>query len=184
MPGREALITSLLRERFHVVHLSIQRTHIHLLVEASDRMALARGMQGLQISAARHLNRAAGRKGTVFADRYHAEIIDNRRQARHALAYVLNNWRRHGEHRKHFARTWRVDPFSSGAYFPGWQELAGCDVFWHVPRSYQPLPVWLPKTWLLAQGWRRYGRIATDEVPGPAPRPPARPRRLAPAGRA
>ena len=75
-------------------------------------MALARGMQGLQISAARHVNRAAGRKGTVFADRYHAEIIDNRRQARHALAYVLNNWRRHDEHRKAVARTWRVDPFS------------------------------------------------------------------------
>src|SRR5690348_14693373 len=152
---REALITSLLRERFYVVHVSIQRTHIHLLVEAQDRMALARGMQGLQISAARHINRAAGRTGTVFADRYHAEIIDNRRQARHALAYVLNNWRRHGEHRKQFARTWRVDPYSSGAYFSGWRELADHDVFWPVPRSYEPLPVWLPKTWLLAEGWMR-----------------------------
>ncbi|MEO8845746.1 MAG: hypothetical protein ABI591_07515, partial [Kofleriaceae bacterium] len=30
---------------FHIVHISIQRTHIHLIVEASDRMALARGMQ-------------------------------------------------------------------------------------------------------------------------------------------
>jgi len=162
---REALITSFVRERIRVVHVSIQRTHVHLLVEANDRMALARGMQGFQISAARHLNRAADHRGTVFPDRYHATIIRSRRQARHALAYVLNNWRRHGEHRNGLARRWLVDPFSSGATFPGWRELADRDTFWPLRASYQPLPVWLPKTWLLAEGWKRYGLIGAREVP-------------------
>src|SRR5215510_3516792 len=55
---REATLTTALREDFRIIHLSIQRTHVHLLVEASDKGALARGMQGFQISAAKHLNAA------------------------------------------------------------------------------------------------------------------------------
>ncbi len=162
---REALITSFARESFRVVHVSIQRTHVHLLVEATDRIALARGMQGFQISAARHLNAAARRRGTVFPDRYHSEIIRTPRQARHALAYVLNNWRRHREH-LHARRTWRVDPFSSGATFTGWRELAHSATLWPLPPTYDPLPVWPPKTWLLTTGWRRYRLLATSETPG------------------
>src|SRR5215510_6980522 len=33
---REATLTTALRENFRIVHLSIQRTHIHLLVEADS----------------------------------------------------------------------------------------------------------------------------------------------------
>ena len=89
---REAAITMLRHDSCRIVHLSIQRNHVHLLVEADDRMALARGMQGFQISAAKHINAALGRRrGQVFADRYHPERITNRKQARHALAYVLKN---------------------------------------------------------------------------------------------
>ncbi|MBW8836172.1 MAG: transposase, partial [Burkholderia sp.] len=96
---REAMIVILGRESCRIVHLSIQHNHVHLLVEADSRMALARGMQAFQISAAKHINaelsmgRLNGiswyqakrrglipadrerRKGAVFADRYHAEII-------------------------------------------------------------------------------------------------------------
>ena len=39
-----------------IVHISIQGNHLHLLVEADDRMSLARGMQAFQISAARRIN--------------------------------------------------------------------------------------------------------------------------------
>src|SRR6185436_14788644 len=49
---REASITAALRGRFRIVHLSLQRTHIHMLAEAETELALARGMQGFQISAA------------------------------------------------------------------------------------------------------------------------------------
>ena len=79
---REATLTTALREDFRIVQLSLQRTHVHLLVEADDKAALARGMQGFQISAAKHLNAAISkgkpgprRRGVVFPDRYHAEII-------------------------------------------------------------------------------------------------------------
>jgi len=93
---RNATITAALREQFRIVHISLQRTHVHLIVEAEHRMALARGMQGFLISAARHVNAALGdgvrrRCGQVFADRYHAEVIMSPTQARHTISYVLMN---------------------------------------------------------------------------------------------
>ena len=56
-----------------IIHLSIQRTHLHLIVEANDRDALSSGMQSFEISAARRINRVCKRSGRVFTDRY-AEI--------------------------------------------------------------------------------------------------------------
>ena len=88
---REATITAAMRERFRLIHVSLQRNHIHMLVEAENKAALARGMQGFQISAARNINTALGdgkrrRRGRVFADRYHLEVITTPTQARHAIA--------------------------------------------------------------------------------------------------
>src|SRR5690349_18315310 len=126
---REATLTTARREDFRICHLSIQRTHVHLLVEAIDKHALASGMQGFQISAAKHLNAAISkarpgprRRGTVFPDRYHAEIITCPTQARHALAYLLCNFRKHREDQTAPMSTWKVDWFSSAITFPGWAE--------------------------------------------------------------
>ena len=101
---RQATLTAAAHGIIRIVHASIQRTHIHLLVEAKDKKALAVGMQSFQISAAKHLNVAVGkmrreprRRGTVFPDRYHAEIITSPTQARRALAYVLSNFRSIGK---------------------------------------------------------------------------------------
>ena len=55
---RDATITAALREWFRIVHISLQRNHVHLLVEAEHKAALSRGMQGFLISAARHINTA------------------------------------------------------------------------------------------------------------------------------
>ena len=170
---RKAIVATFGRENFRIVHLSIQGTHVHLLIEADDRMALARGMQAFQISAAKHLNAAITkrlglrkrRRGAVFTDRYHVTIIRTPRHARHELAYVLNNWRRHGESQKNLSTGWRIDPFSSAPSFDGWRDIAVGEVKW--PETYVPLPVWEPRTWLLREGWRRYGLIKSTEVPGP-----------------
>ena len=161
---RRALQTALGRCDFRVVHVSIQRTHVHFLVEAGDQFALAKGMQGLLISAARRLNAKLGRRGQVFVDRYHVEIIDSPRQARNALAYVLNNWRRHGEHLREPAHTWRIDPYSSAIAFRGFIDRPE---HWELPASYERLPVCMPQTWLLRVGWARHGPIGIDELPGP-----------------
>jgi REP element-mobilizing transposase RayT len=182
---------------YRIVHLSIQRNHVHLLVEADHKTALSRGMQSFQISAAKHLNRAFSlkslasgrhergvfakamatrRRGTVFPDRFHQEIIKTRKQARHTLAYVLNNWRKHREDRYGLPSTWKVDPFSTGVLFEGWKERQHEDVYMPFRETYQPMVVYFAKTWLLRDGWRMYGLISFGEVPSAkqAKREPAR----------
>ena len=169
---REATLTTARREDFRIVHVSIQRTHVHLLVEADHKDALASGMQGFQISAAKHLNAEISRgrpgprrRGTVFPDRYHAEIITSPRQARHALSYVLNNWRKHQEDRAQPMSTWRIDWFSSAVMFPGWSEYGDAPFLWRGPGTYDPLVVYQPRTWLLREGWKKSGSISCREVP-------------------
>jgi REP element-mobilizing transposase RayT len=170
---REATIVAAVRERIRIVHASIQRTHLHLLVEAADNQALARGMQGFLISVARNVNTALGdgvrrRRGKVFADRYHARVITSPRQARHSLAYILSNWRRHKEDQQGLARTWLVDPFSSAISFPDWEELADKDLMWPIRETYDPLVVRRPESWLLREGWKKAGSISARAVPGPS----------------
>jgi REP element-mobilizing transposase RayT len=169
---REATLTAATREDFRIVHLSLQRTHVHLIVEASNKEALARGMQGFQISAAKHLNAAISkdrpgprRRGTVFPDRYYAEIITSPTQARHTLSYVMNNWRKHKEDRAERVSSWKIDWFSTAAMFPGWAEYGDQVFLWRGPPSYDPLIVYQPATWLLREGWKKAGPVSCNEVP-------------------
>ncbi len=150
---------------FRVVHISIQRNHIHLLVEARDREALRRRMQSFAIRAARSLNRKLGRRGKVFAFRYHATQIRTREHARHALSYVLNNWRRHGVDIVRGKRgTMPIDLYSSAPSFDGWSKRPR----YELPAGYVPLPVSPPRTDLLVSAWLWRGKIDPWEVPGPA----------------
>jgi REP element-mobilizing transposase RayT len=163
---RRAIYTTWARADFRVVHVSIQREHIHLICEAENEEALGRGMKGLEISAARRLNAAVAldrgeakaRRGTVFPERYHVEQLRTPRQVRNAIAYVLNNWRRHGEDQ---GTSWKIDPYASGCLFDGW------DRFFTPPENFVPLGTVRPQTWLLEHGWRRHPPIRPDEVPGP-----------------
>jgi putative transposase len=148
-------------EDLRIVHLSIQRTHLHLLVEAANGAALTRGMSSFMISAARRINRAIhARRGRVF-DRYHARRLSTPREVRNCLAYVLNNWRHHGEDRTPTTSRWLVDKYATSIAFDGWK-----DHRFATPAGYVPLVVWRPRTWLLSVGWLRHGLIRTDEVPG------------------
>jgi REP element-mobilizing transposase RayT len=164
---RKALVTTFTREDFRIVHVSIQNTHVHLIVEAEHRTALSKGMQAFQISAAKHLNaaiskrRSIRRRGTVFTDRYHAKIIRSPRQARNALSYVLNNWRKHREDLRPVAQTWKLDPFSSAVSFDGWRDYKVVA----LRETYEPLPVWSPTCWFLTDGWKKHGLIGTKEIP-------------------
>src|SRR5258708_11793735 len=83
-----ALERSLQRADFRIVQLAIRGKRLELVVEATDRIALARGMQGFQVSAARALNRELGRHGCVFADRYRPRAVATR-PAMRALLELL-----------------------------------------------------------------------------------------------
>ncbi|MFN7669924.1 MAG: transposase, partial [Planctomycetota bacterium] len=90
---RAALLTHFARGKdrfgFRLLHFAILNDHLHFVVEAKDRTALSRGLQGLLIRLARGLNKLWGRKGKVFADRYHDRALKSPREVRNALVYVL-----------------------------------------------------------------------------------------------
>src|SRR5690348_2590384 len=150
----EAAIGAASSDAFRVCHFSVLGNHVHLVVEAKDRVALARGIQGLAIRAARGVNRALARSGRVWGDRYHAEELRTPKQVRQAIAYVLLNRRKHDP-----LAPRGVDPRSSGAWFTGWARP--------FRRPERPAAVAAPHTWLLSIGWRRAGLVLDDERPGP-----------------
>src|SRR5215468_3647013 len=102
------------RSNFRIIHFSIQIDHLHLVVEADTRRALTRGIQGLAGRCAFAINRAAGRDGRVWSDRYHARPLRTPREMRNAIVYVLQNFR------KHLRAPALIDPRSSGRWFDGW----------------------------------------------------------------
>ncbi len=140
-------------ERFgtRLVHYSIQTTHLHLVVEAKDRSALSRAMQGLQVRVARALNRLWKRVGAVFVDRFHARVLRTPREVRNVLVYVLHNAKHHG------LSIAGVDRCSSGPWFDGWRET--------IPLDSRASPCARARTWLLNLGWRVHGLIGVHASP-------------------
>ncbi|HWO26704.1 MAG TPA: transposase [Kofleriaceae bacterium] len=169
---RRSMYTVVDRRDFRIVHIGIERDHLHLLVEATDHESLWEGMRTFQSSAAQRLNRvislATGTKrtGKVFADRYHARLITTPTQARNTISYTLNNWRRHGLDRGMETMFWDVDYYSSGPSFDGWSELDDSPFLFPTP-DYPRLSVCRPRTWLLKVGWRKAGPISMRDIPGP-----------------
>src|SRR5438093_9220149 len=104
-------------EGFRILHFSVQDDHLHLIVEADDTRALGRGLRGVTIRVARAVNRALGRRGAVWGDRYHARALTTPRAVRHAIVYVLLNRRKHCEGER------GLDPCSSAPWFDGWREV-------------------------------------------------------------
>jgi putative transposase len=164
---RHAMGVALARHDFRICHVSIQASHVHLIVEADDKTALARGMQGFQIACARRFNRYLRRKGTLFSDRYHPVPLRSPQQVRNAVSYCLNNWRRHREDR--FAPGVVMDPYSSAHSFAPWHPRPRSETHPDEER----LPVVVPGTWLLGVGWKRHRPISPRERPGPI-EPPRR----------
>ena len=152
---------------FRICQFSVQGNHIHLVCEARDKTALSRGVQGFKVRVARGLNRHWGRNGTVFDDRYHAEIMKTPRHVRNTLLYVLHNGARHGEKLPRWASG--IDPFSSAWYFDGWRDTRWRNGLSPPPNEDSP-PVAQPHTWLLATGWRRAGLLGVTELPAAAAR--------------
>jgi len=120
------------RDGFRIVHFSVQSNHLHLIVEADDATALARGIQGLSIRIARAVNRVLERRGKVFADRYHAHQLRSPTETANAIAYVLGNRMIHAARRGRAVGPDAVDLLTSY----GHRQLVA-----------------QPHTWLLRIGW-------------------------------
>ena len=145
------------RGTFRLAHYSIQHDHVHLIVEASDRHTLGRGMQSLGARLARAVNRIFDRSGPVLRERYHLQLLTSPRQVRSAIAYVLLNAQKHA--RQAWRGVGRIDRASSARWFDGFRDPVA---------SPPDAPAVAPaRSWLLRTGWRRWGLISLAEVPGP-----------------
>ncbi len=144
------------RKDFRVVEYSVQDDHLHLIVEADDNDALARGMKSFSVRANRLFNAAHGRgRGRVWGDRYHRRDLTSARQVRNALVYCLQNYKKH-----HGVKSGvrRIDPCSSARWFTGWNAVrqAGDD---------GPRPSEVARTVLLRSAWQSHGLIDPGERP-------------------
>jgi putative transposase len=143
---------------FRIVHFSVLNNHVHLVVEANDRRALSRGMQGLKIRMTRRLNALWGTKGTIFGERYHDEQIATPKQARNVLHYVVGNYRKHCAQAGVRLKPRWVDPFSSARQLDGWKQRV----------RLEPGVVARPRSWLLRVGWKRHGLLDAHAIPAGA----------------
>ena len=156
---RDALKAANQRDNFGFVHFSIQKNHIHMLVEAQDQVALSRGMNGLASRCAKAINKAVGREGEVWSDRYHAQELKNPTMVRRAILYIIANIKKHAPQGAP-----AIDPHSSAPWFTGYLES--------IPPAGTASPARAPRTWLAREGWLRGGgRISIHESPAPAPQP-------------
>lgn len=146
---------------FRVCEFSVQGDHIHLLVEAESLLALQRGVRGLAIRIAKRVNRLLIERGRFFADRYHALELTTPRAVRHALVYVLGNFRKHA---CGYLAEGPVDMCSSAPYFRGFIE-GRSSLYARAGDLWGHTPVDPAQTWLLAHGWKRYGLISVRESP-------------------
>jgi REP element-mobilizing transposase RayT len=150
------------KSEFVINQFSIQGNHLHLIVEAQDRVALAKGMQGLKIRLAKRLNQLFGkRRGTVFSERYHALPLRSPKQVRSALLYVLNNRRRHLADGGKGLQQGYLDPYSSAPHFDGWIGRT-----WTSRKLLGESVTADPTTWLLRIGWKRHGALDPTAIPG------------------
>ena len=170
---RAAMFAIMDEPGFRICELSVQRDHVHLVCEAKSNEALAKGIKRFKLRVANGINRQLSRKGSVFFDRYHMEILRNPRQVRNTLCYVLQNARRHGLRIP--TAFGGVDPYSSAWWFTGWKHNR-----WRtgVSPPADGLGCVSPAgTWLLSVGWRRAGLIGPTEVPAAARKTTRKPTR-------
>ena len=82
LPAVRAALAAASSPRFRVLHFSVQRDHLHLLVESDTPTGFERGVRGLAIRVARAVNRVLQRRGAVWSDRYHSHELRTPREVR------------------------------------------------------------------------------------------------------
>lgn len=139
----------------HLTQFSIQRNHLHLIVEAEGHASFSLGMKMLCVRLAARINRIMGRRGKVFPERFHMHILRSPREVEHAIRYVRDNSRIHARRE---GRPWRqaIDPCTGGPHRT------------HFPAKNRYLIV-EPRTWLLRRAWQLPRLPPKAAAPSPTP---------------
>ncbi len=162
---REA-IAAAQREAFRIVQFNVLSNHLHLIIEAETVKDRALGIASLEVRLARRINILVGRTGKLFPERYHARALTSPTEVRNALRYVLNNALHHDPNITFCLGEDWIDPYSSAAWFDGWDRPIVVDAPWKSELLAMPAPTVKARSWLLSVGWRRRGLIRFDEMPG------------------
>jgi hypothetical protein len=84
-----------------IVAYTVQRDHLHLLLEANNSLELGNAMRAMSISLSKRLSFLNGKKLKVFKQRYHLHILNSLREIRHAIKYIFSNGKKHGATNSH-----------------------------------------------------------------------------------
>lgn len=147
------------KKGLNIIHFCIQKNHIHLLLEVSNKQKLGRGMQSFCTSLAKSINNSIKRNGQVFIDRYHLHILKTPLEVKNALRYIFIN------REKHLKRIDLFDKFSTLICFNEIKRLglSRLDPREKIPnqslrdllfKGFSELIV-PARTWLLREGWHR-----------------------------
>lgn len=78
-----------------IIHYTLERDHVHLMVEANNNAILGRGMQAFGITFSKGINKLKSLKGQVFKTRYHFKKLKTPTEIKNALNYILGNAIKH-----------------------------------------------------------------------------------------
>jgi REP element-mobilizing transposase RayT len=161
---RQALVAASQKIRFRLIAYSVQGNHLHLIAEADDKFALSRAMRSLSIRIAKRINQLMQTRGVRIPKRYMLSVLRTKCDVHRALAYVLNNYRRHAaQSRKRMPDGW-IDACSSAVWFEEWSTppTPTPDPCPDIPRGTVP-----PQSVILRHGYKAHGLIDPSYVPGP-----------------
>jgi REP element-mobilizing transposase RayT len=161
---RQALVAASQKIRFRLIAYSVQSNHLHLIAEADDKYALSRAMRSLSIRIAKSINKLMGTRGMRIPKRYMLSVLRTKCDVNRALAYVINNYRRHAaQGRRRMPDGW-IDRCSSAVWFKDWSKppLATLDPCPDIAHGTVP-----PQSSILRHGWKAHGLIDPSFVPGP-----------------
>ena len=148
-----------------VLHFSVQKDHVHLIVEADDGESLSRGMQRLASRVAMAVNALLGRHGKFWKERYHRRDLGTPRQFRNALVYVTFNFRKHASAGERARRTRLLDGMSSARWIDDWKDEELVEYVREHRTRAGPRPTALPRTWIARVGWKKLGLLDPRESP-------------------
>lgn len=141
---------------FQISHHSVQKNHVHLIVEADDRPTVSRKMSGFMASFAKRLNVELGRTGKVWRERFYCRDVTTASEMHNVLTYVFGNAKKHGDIPRD---SLQLDSFSSAWTFDGWDrpvDLPPEKIRWTPPE---------PRTELLQRDWIAYGLLRVGGAP-------------------
>jgi len=78
-----------------LIEFSVQKDHIHLLLESGNKVILGKAMRALSISLSKRFSLLLKRNIKALKHRYHLHILNTLKELKNARQYILNNSNKH-----------------------------------------------------------------------------------------